>query len=212
MDTSAPLLGEPVPIELMNTLWADREGTHDALSDRSELRGWLHALAPRLAAESAADLGAEPTARQLQEFRTLRDALRRLAATATDDPRPAAASPTVRLDAAVAAVNTACARSPQWSHLRWADGGTPVRTALSAQPPATAALATIAEQAVRLFAGPDRDNLRACEAPGCVLYFLRDHPRRAWCSAGCGNRARVARHYRRHHGDASTPEQGDSPT
>nr|WP_279582460.1 CGNR zinc finger domain-containing protein [Fodinicola feengrottensis] len=24
-------------------------------------------------------------------------------------------------------------------------------------------------------------------------------PRREWCSASCGNRARVARHYDRHH-------------
>ncbi|MFD2356647.1 CGNR zinc finger domain-containing protein [Nonomuraea ferruginea] len=28
-----------------------------------------------------------------------------------------------------------------------------------------------------------------------MLYFLRDTPRREWCSAGCGNRARAARHY-----------------
>ena len=29
----------------------------------------------------------------------------------------------------------------------------------------------------------------------CVQYFVKDHPRREWCSAACGNRARVARHY-----------------
>ncbi|MEV8411642.1 CGNR zinc finger domain-containing protein, partial [Streptomyces niveus] len=28
-------------------------------------------------------------------------------------------------------------------------------------------------------------------------FFVRSHPRREWCSADCGNRARVARHYRR---------------
>lgn len=50
-----------------------------------------------------------------------------------------------------------------------------------------------------LFAGPDQERLKACLAPGCVLYFMQNHPRREWCSAGCGNRARVARHYRRHH-------------
>jgi predicted RNA-binding Zn ribbon-like protein len=59
-------------------------------------------------------------------------------------------------------------------------------------------LARIAEEAVDLFAGPLRADLRVCRGPGCVLYFLRDHPRREWCSAGCGNRARVARHYHRH--------------
>jgi predicted RNA-binding Zn ribbon-like protein len=62
-----------------------------------------------------------------------------------------------------------------------------------------AVLSRIAEQGVELFTGPRRASLRACHAPGCVLYFVRDHPRREWCSAGCGNRARVARHYQRHH-------------
>jgi CGNR zinc finger len=44
---------------------------------------------------------------------------------------------------------------------------------------------------------PDATKLRACHAPGCVLYFVKSHPRRAWCSEACGNRARAARHYER---------------
>jgi predicted RNA-binding Zn ribbon-like protein len=32
-----------------------------------------------------------------------------------------------------------------------------------------------------------------------VLVFLKQHPRREWCSAACGNRARQAGHYRRTH-------------
>ncbi|WP_317183827.1 CGNR zinc finger domain-containing protein [Intrasporangium sp.] len=47
--------------------------------------------------------------------------------------------------------------------------------------------------------------MRACYGPGCVLYFVREHTRREWCSAGCGNRARVARHYHRTRSGASTP-------
>jgi predicted RNA-binding Zn ribbon-like protein len=41
-----------------------------------------------------------------------------------------------------------------------------------------------------------RQELRACQGPGCVLFFIRDR-RREWCSHGCGNRARAARHYAR---------------
>ena len=48
-----------------------------------------------------------------------------------------------------------------------------------------------------LFGGPDRLLIRSCPAPGCVLYFLREHPRREWCSTTCGNRVRAARHYDR---------------
>jgi predicted RNA-binding Zn ribbon-like protein len=42
------------------------------------------------------------------------------------------------------------------------------------------------------------DRLRRCEGPGCGRYFLKDRAHRNWCSLGCGNRARVARHYSRH--------------
>ena len=63
--------------------------------------------------------------------------------------------------------------------------------------PTDVALAALAADAIELLTGPERENLRACGAPGCVLIFLKDHPRRTWCSAACGNRARQARHYER---------------
>jgi hypothetical protein len=58
---------------------------------------------------------------------------------------------------------------------------------------------------------PDSPRLRACQAPGCVLYFVKDHPRREWCSTACGNRARAARHYRRHRDHAETPVTYPAP-
>jgi predicted RNA-binding Zn ribbon-like protein len=60
-------------------------------------------------------------------------------------------------------------------------------------------ISSIAADAIDLITGPSRHQLRACGAPGCVLVFLKQHPRREWCSAACGNRARQARHYRRTH-------------
>ena len=59
-------------------------------------------------------------------------------------------------------------------------------------------VSAIANEAIELFGPWDDLDLRACLAPGCVLYFIKDHPRREWCSNGCGNRARAARHYARH--------------
>lgn len=163
-------MSEPKPVELMNTIRADRSGVYDVLD-----ADWLRANAP------GSDLG---------PVRELRDALRRLAAEVTDDTREAA-STTLDLATAVDVLNRACADSPTWSELTWP--GT--RTVQGPE------LAKLAEDAITLLTGPDRDNLRACGGPGCVLYFVRDHPRREWCSAGCGNRARVARHYRRHHAE-----------
>jgi predicted RNA-binding Zn ribbon-like protein len=180
--TSAPTLGEPLPVELMNTIWAGRDGIHDALTSPTDLTGWLH----------LPDSDVVP----LDEFRALRDALRRLAADVTEDTR--AVDNPLDLETAVDVVNRSCAHAPSWSSMSWPT----TRAVESAHTFADAALSNIAEQAVDLFTGPDRQQLRACYAPGCVLYFIRNHPRREWCSAGCGNRARVARHYRRHHADS----------
>jgi predicted RNA-binding Zn ribbon-like protein len=59
----------------------------------------------------------------------------------------------------------------------------------------TAGLARIARESITLLGGADAAELRACYAPGCVLYFTKTHPRREWCSVACGNRVRAARRY-----------------
>jgi hypothetical protein len=61
MDTKAPLLGEPLPVELMNTIWADRDGVHDALRDPDGTRTWLHAVAARMDLMTPGDLDALTT-------------------------------------------------------------------------------------------------------------------------------------------------------
>lgn len=216
---TAPMLGEPLPVELMNTIWADQDGVHDALDGADRLATWLQAVEPRLTGavpHSAPAAGGTPgrdatTATSLdrasvERFRQLRDALRRIAAILTGDTRVAAASPTGDLAAALAVVNAACAHAPAWSRLDWSGEGEPVRTTLVAGTAQDRALSQIAEEAARLLEGSGGTQLRACQAPRCVLYFVRSHPRREWCSADCGNRARVARHYRRHHSAAVAPD------
>jgi predicted RNA-binding Zn ribbon-like protein len=201
METFAPLLGEPLPVELMNTVWADRDGVHDSLADPEEALAWLSAVASRTGLSVDADLASAPPddqARLALALRRLRDALRRLAADATRDDRLAAASPTTDIRAAVAEVNRTAAAAPRWLAIELAEGAAPRRVTRSARPAPDAAVSQIADAAVALLAGPDRESLRACHAPGCVLYFVRQHPRREWCSPACGNRARVARHYQRH--------------
>jgi predicted RNA-binding Zn ribbon-like protein len=222
--TSAPLLGEPLPVELMNTVWADRDGLHDELRDAAGLAAWLQAVAGRFAAGGAGGgpgtgpglavvlPGGRPGRELAGQFRELRDGLRGLAAAVTADPRArAVGTGTPDVAAAVRAINTACARAPLWSWLTWAGPpGAPARTLRSAGTGPEAVLSSIAEAAVLLFTSPDAGHLRACPGPGCVLYFVRAHPRREWCSAVCGNRARVARHYQRHRPGANRP-QPDTP-
>ncbi|MEU7530006.1 ABATE domain-containing protein [Saccharothrix sp. NPDC042600] len=172
---------EPRPVRLMNTVWADRSGPHDDLTTTEGLTTWLG--------------GAPADAADLEAFRALRQALRDLAATITDDTREIAAGRDP--DAAVAAVNAAVRRAATWPQLTVEDGDLVRRTTTDTAGRPAEVLAATAAEAVELFTGPDHALLRACYAPGCVLYFVKDHPRREWCSPGCGNRVRAARHYRR---------------
>ncbi len=156
--------------------------------------------APRLDQGSTVDLlntvwadraGVHDELAEVDGLRELRDALRVLAADRTADPRPVAAGHHDRVAEAVATVNAASALAPSWPVL--VDGA--VTIACDAGPEERR-LGELAAEAVRFF-GSDPE-LRACLAPGCVLYFVKDHPRRAWCSTACGNRERAARHYARH--------------
>ncbi|MFJ5829721.1 CGNR zinc finger domain-containing protein [Streptomyces sp. NPDC093089] len=53
--------------------------------------------------------------------------------------------------------------------------------------------AAVAGQALVPAAGPERARLRRCPAPSCGMCFLARGRDQAWCSIGCGKRARAAR-------------------
>ena len=176
---------EPPPVRLMATTWPDADGVHDDLAEPADLDAWLNAL-------GIDSHGASATEDDLRSAIRLREALRLLAAHATFDDRPAAASAIADLGEAVTALNEEAAKLPPPAI---AAGPSGLRRAK--HPPASAVrigLANVAQQAMALLADHG-DELRACHAPGCVFYFVKTHPRREWCSVACGNRARAARHY-----------------
>lgn len=199
--TTAPVLGEPVPVELMNTVWADRDGAHDALVAPGDAVGWLTALHERLprGADVAAwtrDAGDVEVAEVWSALRALRDATRALAARRTADPRTAGASG-MSSRYALDQLNALAKAAPSWPVLEWPDGAAPTVTSQAAQNAGQIVVSWLAREAIDLIGGSQGAELRACLAPGCVLYFVRHHPRREWCSDSCGNRARQARHYQR---------------
>jgi predicted RNA-binding Zn ribbon-like protein len=183
----APILGEPLPLELANTRFAHRGHEHEGLREPADLAAWLRQVWERLPAglpgHDLDRIGPE----ELTAARALRDALRTLFTAATDGAAPDA-------DAAEV-VNRAVRAAPWWRELT-TDAG-PAAVARTAAPPVSVALAAIADEAVGLLTGPDAAALRACAAPGCMLFYRKDHPRRAWCSPRCSNRVRAARHYAR---------------
>ncbi|MEU7721516.1 CGNR zinc finger domain-containing protein [Streptomyces tibetensis] len=138
-------------------------------------------------------------AAQLAAVRALRAAVRALFARAVrpGEPSPADAARLMPVPDAVRHLNEAAARTPTVPVLDWPEGVTPVvhRRPADAGDDLTASLA---HAVIAFLASPDRDRLRACHAPRCVRYFLKEHPRQEWCKPSCGNRARVARHHQRH--------------
>src|SRR5688572_16736029 len=148
----APLLGEPLPLELANTRFAHRGHEHEGLREPADLAAWLRHVRERLPARLPdRDLDAVGP-EELAAARALRDALRTLftAATAGTSPDPDAAE----------IVNRAVRGAPSWRELT-TDGelATVPRTAAT---PVSAALAAIADEAVGLLTGPDAAALRAC--------------------------------------------------
>ena len=172
-------------MRLMATVWADTAGVHDDLAEPADLDAWLDAV-------GIDREGATATRDEFTSARALRDSVRRLAAHVTGDRRPAAVSATSSVEDAARIVN-ASARDRPIPRLRLKNGLLELAAA-PAVSPVVAGLAEVACETQTLLSDSGT-LLRACYAPGCVLYFVKTHPRREWCSVACGNRARAARHY-----------------
>ncbi|MCK7624857.1 CGNR zinc finger domain-containing protein [Streptomyces sp. RS10V-4] len=188
-------------LDLAVTLRHDGHGgVADDLADTAGLAAWLHDRAAAL--DCAADGPPPADEALLTAVRELRAAVRALFARAVrpGPPSPADAHRLLPEDTALGRLNAAAARVPTAPRLLWEAGADPVLRDLPAgSPPAADRLtAALARAALTFLAGPDRTRLRACPAPRCVRYFVKDHARQEWCSPSCGNRARVARHHRRH--------------
>ncbi|MCX5555167.1 ABATE domain-containing protein [Streptomyces sp. NBC_00038] len=170
-------------------------GVADDLAEPTGLTAWVRAHLDVLPG-SEAYVADDPA---LIAVRDLRAAVRALFARAVRpaEPSPADAARLLPVPEAVARLNAAAARTPTVPVLAWPDGADPVvrQQPQHGRPELTAVLA---RAAIAFLASPDRQRLRACHAPRCVRYFLKEHPRQEWCKASCGNRARVARHHERH--------------
>jgi predicted RNA-binding Zn ribbon-like protein len=179
--------------------WCRRGVPVDGLATRQDLVAWL--AAHREQFQAAVDPNA--AGHHLKEVRGLRDTLRELVAAAVAGQRAA--------DAAIETLNRLSRQAPTAPQLGWPPAGQPSVTVQSATAdPGAVVLAELARAGIGLLGGPDRQRLRACQAPGCVLFFVKQHPRREWCSQACGNRARAARHYVRHRPTPAPP--GSEPT
>jgi predicted RNA-binding Zn ribbon-like protein len=183
---AGPLREEPIAIELHNTIYAVGGTVVDGLADPASAQAWLEGLAERLP-DGGNPSEAWPTREDLVALRNaVRVALHAAVTGAAQDA------------AALEEINRSSARAPRSPIAKWRPDADPVAgTDFHGASRADVVTGALASDAIDLLTGPRRGDLRACGAPGCILMFLKHHPRREWCSNTCGNRARQARHYQR---------------
>ncbi|SEK69299.1 CGNR zinc finger domain-containing protein [Nonomuraea pusilla] len=199
MSDVVPLTGEPLALDLVNT----RPSVGDLLATADRLHAWLALQADRFpeARALAAELGAltdRPGERQgglddtgLAAVHAVRDHVAR----ALDRVRHGSPPDPADLEA----LNAAQRAAPAVIELAW-DGAAVTAVRRRGGPAGARLAAWLAEAAADLLTDPAVTAIRECAADDCVMLFLPAHPRRRWCSAArCGNRVRVARHYRRRH-------------
>ena len=186
---------EPLAVELLNTVRLVDARAIDAFETDAAVVDWFRALEPRVGPLlGTARLDHRQLLAAAPRVRRLRDAARQLAAELVSDPR-AAVTPEVGDHAdAVAAVN---AEAASWVQLDWPAAARPGRVLATQGDAADLVVNALGREVVSLLTSEDH-RLRPCLAPACAYFFWKQ-ARREWCSAACGNRARVARHYQRHH-------------
>ncbi|MHA7261642.1 ABATE domain-containing protein [Arthrobacter sp. TMN-37] len=190
----APVIGDSPALDLANTSFAVRGKHREGLSSPGDVAAWILEVAPRLGGiELPPGELAEAGEGDLALFLDLRAAVRTLASDLTRGLSPDGGP--------VAALNRAAALAPASPVLALSAQGALTRSARARNTAPRAALSALARDAVDLFSGERLNQLRDCRAPGCSLFFLKDHPRREWCTPACGMRVRASRaYYKRTHG------------
>ncbi len=193
-----PISGDAqLALDLAPTIRHDGAGqVADDLADPAGLTAWVHAHPHTL--PGARGYTADPHG--LTAVRDLRGAVRTLFAHAVRPapPGPADTDRLLPVPGALRRLNEAAARTPTVPVLAWDEGGDPVVRRRPVPDGEDHLTAVLARAAIGFLASPERERLRACHAPRCARYFLKEHPRQEWCKPSRGNRARVARHQERH--------------
>ena len=179
-----PLIGEPVSMDLLNTLWVESGRQYDLLDTADGLQTWL-AGQPAIGPAAAASV-TDAARRRLVDLReTLRTVVKaRLGGRVNEEAQG-------QLNALLARGRLVRRLGPAGPEL------TP-----EVDDPADLIAWLAADDYLRLLE-QDPTRIRACAHPDCVLHFydISRKANRRWCSmAGCGNRAKAARHYARSKG------------
>ena len=193
-NVGAPWLrvGGALWLDAVNTAIRENGAPVDLWPDFASLLAWARAFEAldETIARDWANWDDERQAQVLSQACEVRATLRQLCEELeADAPSPATMR---RLNEWIGAVATR-------RELRWGDGGAHWHEAPLSNDE-SALWFVLASSAGEYLAAPKRPPLRRCGASECVLWFLdlTKNRSRRWCSMEtCGNRHKVARHYKR---------------
>lgn len=195
MDEKFVFVGNLRCLDFVNTEVVGSEGRRDLLESFEDLAGWLResgAIGEGAAHDAALWWGRTEAGRAaLEAARVFRGLLRETAERLSEGEQ-------VR-DDAVAAINDLLARPVRVAQIRQTEAGLVCEDAWSFREPVDL-LVPVAESARDLLCDRDPALVRKCRNPQCILFFYdtTKNRGRAWCSmSACGNRTKVAAHYRR---------------
>jgi predicted RNA-binding Zn ribbon-like protein len=185
-------LGEPLAIDLANTVMVVRDGDSvDLIGSREDFADWLRLERDRL---GECDFALPHLAR----VRSAREDVRALlGAAAAGSPLP---------EPALERLNGASAKAPVAAQLRTGGGDPELTEDADEVDDLATLLGVVARSAFRLIVDGASEPVRVCAAPSCGMFF---RGRRRWCCTACGNRARAARHYQRRRADEVRGEVRD---
>jgi len=169
-------------VDFANTTACPACQAEDALATTRAARQWVRRRLPGASGRLSA-----PELLSLREFRDqlveLFDAVARR--------RP----PT---RATVAAINRAASGARPYPQLVWTARGWVVAHQGGDRRSARRLSTLVAHSAIDLLGVPRAAPIRQCSGTGCVHFLVAPTRAQRWCSpTGCGNRARVQRHYRK---------------
>jgi predicted RNA-binding Zn ribbon-like protein len=178
-----PIIGEPLPVEFANSLYAAGPQIVDFLASPDLIQRWFTLATP--------DVDIPGTIRKADgdSIRMLRDAIHAIVTALAVGTTPTAET--------IAVLNRYAARAPWFLRLGRDDLGRLAATRQRTARPIDALLGRIANETIELVVSPSRIQLRQCNGPGCAMLFVKDHHKRRWCHQSCGHRARQANYYRR---------------
>ncbi|HLS13059.1 MAG TPA: CGNR zinc finger domain-containing protein [Beutenbergiaceae bacterium] len=185
MSAFLPLTGEPLAIDLVNTrVRLPDIGWVDTVESLSGLQHWVARQDGRLTVTGRL------TKADLAGVLTLRDHVATALQYARRRERPPA-TPMAGINHELAAA------APTW-RLTWSRDGRLVQEKKYTPGGGPALLHQLAQASADLLSDPMVTSVQDCAMPDCVVQFYPTNSRRKWCvDAICGNRARVARHYRK---------------